>query len=102
MGQNGLFRDKIQDIMNRKDVKEFRKLYFEARDAGLPVDLRTIDGLHDQLDDALNLAKKQAEGMLSNSAEVQLRGDLNRILDNELKQGNVEAAKSTQQLINDG
>ena len=102
MGREGFFKEKIQGIMNRTDVKEFRKLYFEARDAGLQVDLRTLDGLHDQLDDALNSAKKQAEGMLSNAAEVQLRGDLNRILDNELKQGKVEAAKSTQQLINDG
>ena len=58
--------------------------------------------IRDRLDDALNLAKTEAEGQLTNAAEVQLRGDLNKILNQELQQGNIEAAKSTQQLINDG
>ncbi len=102
MGQNGYFKESIKSIMNRSDVKEFRALYFKARNEGLQVDLRTLDGLHDQLDDALNLAKTAAEGQLSNAAEVRLRGQLNNILDKELQQGNIEAAKSTQRLINDG
>ena len=102
MGKEGLFKSGIQEIMNRSDVKEFRALYREAQNEGLQPDIKTLDGLHDQLDDALNTAKKLAEGQLSNAAEVQMRGQLNEILDKELQQGNIEAAKSTQQLINDG
>ena len=99
MGREGLFRDKIKEIMQSTSAKEFRATYYEAQSKGLPVDVRTIDGLHDLLDDALKQAKNQAEGLLSNSNDVQQRGALNRLLDNELNQGNIKAASATQQLI---
>ena len=99
MGKNGLFKDKIKEIMSGTDAKDFIAKYREAQKQGLPVDVRTLDGLHDQLDDALNQAKNQAEGLLSNSNDVQQRGVLNKLLDQELNQGNIEAASATQQLI---
>jgi hypothetical protein len=102
MGKNGYFKKQIQDIMSYKGAKEFASKYRKAQADGLPVDVRTLDSLHDQLDDALNISKKQAEYFLSNANEVQQRGALNRLLNKELNSGDTEAAKQTQQLINNG
>ena len=102
MGKNGYFRDKIKEIMKLYPAKEFRDLYGEGQSEGLPVDVRKIDGLHDLLDEALNTAKNQSEFFLSNSEEVKQRGALNQLLDRELEQGDLNAAKQTQQLINNG
>ena len=102
MGEKGYFKDQIKEIMSRKDAKEFIAKYRKAQSEGLPVDVRTLDALHDQLDDALDISKKQAEYFLSNANEVQQRGALNQLLNNELKRGDLKAAKQTQQLINNG
>ena len=102
MGQKGYFKEAIKEIMNRKDSKSFVEKYRKAQAEGLPVDVRTLDQLHDELDDALNTAKKQAEYFLSNYNDVQRRGSLNKLLNNELKVGDLEAAKQTKQLIDNG
>ena len=101
MGKKGYFRDQIKEIMSLYPAKEFRELYQGGQSDGLPVDVRKLDGLHDLLDEALNTAKNQAEYFLSNSAEVKQRGALNKLLDRELNQGDINAAKQTQQLIQD-
>ena len=99
MGKEGYFKNGIKEIMNLNDSKSFIEKYRKAQAEGLPVDVRTLDQLHDQLDDALNTAKKQAEFFLSNANEVQQRGALNQLLDGEMKRGDLEAAKQTQRLI---
>jgi len=102
MGREGYFKEEIKRIMGTNDAKAFREKFRKAQAGELQPDVRTMDMLHDQLDMALNTAKKQAESMLSNAAEVQLRGSLNQLLDRQMSSGDLDKAQLTKQLIDNG
>ena len=99
MGKMGYFNEQLTRIRNSKSASEFRALYNSAQEAQLEPDIKTLDNLHKEIDLALNNAKNAAEMQLSDGNEVRKTGGLNKILDAELQQGNIEGAKQTNELI---
>jgi hypothetical protein len=64
MGQDGYFRQKATEIMNRTDSKEFRKKFFEFRKNDRQPRLEDFEELHIELDKVFNEAKARALGQL--------------------------------------
>jgi len=61
MGEDGYFRKEVKRIMKKHPAEQVRKLFFEARSAGLSPAIDDIDTVHNQLDMALVRAKARAE-----------------------------------------
>lgn len=61
MGEDGYFRKEVKRIMKAHPAEQVRKLFFEARSAGLSPAIDDIDTVHNQLDMALVRAKARAE-----------------------------------------
>ena len=61
MGEDGYFRKEVKRIMKEHPAEQVRKLFFEARSAGLSPAIDDIDTVHNQLDMALVRAKARAE-----------------------------------------
>ena len=99
MGKSGYFNDQITRIRNSKPAKEFRDMYHSAQEQQLNPDVKTLNNLHKELDMALNNAKKQAEVLLTDAELVSKTGGLNKLKDRELRQGDIESAKQTNELI---
>ena len=99
MGKSGYFNDQITRIRQSKSAKEFRDMYHSAQEHQLNPDVETLNNLHKELDMALNNAKKQAELLLTDAEQVSQNTRLNRIKDLNLKQGDIEGAKQTNELI---
>ncbi len=99
MGKSGYFNEQITRIRNSKPAKEFRELYHSAQEQQLNPDVKTLNNLHKELDMALNNAKKQAEALLTDAERVRVTGNLTRVQDNQLRQGNLETAKETNELL---
>ena len=99
MGKSGYFNEQITRIRNSKPAKEFRDMYYSAQEHQLNPDVKTLNDLHKELDMALNNAKKQAEVLLTDAELVSQNSRLNKIKDLNLRQGNIDSAKQTNELI---
>ena len=99
MGKSGYFNEQITRIRNSKPAKEFRELYHSAQEQQLNPDVKTLNNLHKELDMALNNAKKQAEVLLTDAEQVRITGNLTKVQDAQLRQGNLETAKETNELL---
>ena len=99
MGKSRYFNDQITRIRESTSAKEFRDMYHSAQEHQLNPDVKTLNNLHKELDMALNNAKKQAEVLLTDAELVRKTGGLNKLKDRELRQGDIESAKQTNELI---
>ena len=99
MGKQQIFNDAITQIRESNPAKEFRALYLSAQEHQLDPDIKTLNNLHKQLDLALNTAKKTAELSLSDANQVSTTTRLNSIKDEELRRGDIDSAKQTNELI---
>jgi hypothetical protein len=99
MGKSGYFNEQLTRIRQSMSAKEFRKLYHSAQEHQLNPDVKTLKNLHKEVDMALNNAKKQAEVLLTDAELVTRTGRLNKVLDTQLKRGDIDSAKETKELI---
>ena len=60
MGQDGLWKEGIQSVMKGTTGKEFRQRFKEGRSKGLPVDTKTFESVHAELDSRLKRAMGDA------------------------------------------
>lgn len=73
LGKQGIFKKAVQEIMDTRPAKEWRKQIKEQRATGAQVDPNLWQDLYGELDRALESAKKIAETELSNYDEVMQR-----------------------------
>jgi len=93
MGQQGNFKRAIQQVMQSKEGKAFRKEFERSRKMGVEPELESFDGVHMMLDAALRSSTRFAEAFLSNRDEVQQKQYRNQTLENYLKVGDADGAK---------
>jgi len=93
MGQQGNFKQAIQQIMQSKDGKAFRKEFKRAREMNLQPNLESFEGVHMMLDSALRSSMRFAEASISNRDGVMQKQYRNQTLENFLKVGDVEGAE---------
>ena len=93
MGEQGNFKQAIQQIMQSKDGKAFRKEFKRAREMNLQPNLESFEGVHMMLDSALRSSMRFAEASISNRDGVMQKQYRNQTLENFLKVGDVEGAE---------
>lgn len=93
MGQQGDFKRAIQQIMQSKEGKAFRKEFKRAREQNLQPQLESFDGIHMMLDSALRSSMRFAEASLSNRDGVMNKQFKNQTLENFLKVGDINGAE---------
>ncbi len=93
MGQQGLFKQAIQQVMQSKEGKEFRKEFKAARKLGLDPEVDKFSGIHMMLDQALRSSMRYAEAFVSNRDGIQQKVYQNQTLQNFLEIGDTEGAE---------
>lgn len=93
MGQQGLFKQEIQRIMQSENGKQFRKEFKKAQELGLKPNLEDFKGIHMMLDSALRGASRMAESMVSSRDQIQTKLYKNVTVENFLKTGDIEGAE---------
>jgi hypothetical protein len=93
MGQQGLFKEAIQQVMQTQEGKEFRKEFKRAREANLPVDVESFKGIHMMLDSALRSSTRYAEAFVSTRDRIEQKQFQNQTLENFLSVGDTEGAE---------
>jgi hypothetical protein len=93
MGQQGDFKRAIQQIMQSKEGKAFRKEFKRAREQNLQPQLESFDGIHMMLDSGLRSSMRFAEASLSNRDGVMNKQFKNQTLENFLKVGDINGAE---------
>jgi hypothetical protein len=74
IGQDGYFREQVEQIMREYNSDEWRAEIEQARRTGRKIDEEKWDNLYNRLDIALSQAKKLAEANVSFAAEIRTRG----------------------------
>jgi len=92
MGQQGFFKQAIQQVMQSKEGKEFRKEFKNARNQGLNPEVDTYKGIHMMLDQALRSSMRMAEAYVSNRDGIQQKVYQQQTLQNFLQIGDDEGA----------
>jgi hypothetical protein len=92
MGQQGFFKQAIQQVMQSKEGKEFRKEFKAARKQGLNPEVDTYKGIHMMLDQALRSSMRMAEAYVSNRDGIQQKVYQQQTLQNFLQIGDDEGA----------
>jgi hypothetical protein len=93
MGQQGMFKQSIQQIMQTQEGKAFRKEFKKARELGLDPDLNKFKGIQLMLDSALGSATRYAESYVSSRDKIQDKLYKNQSVQNFLEVGDVEGAE---------
>jgi hypothetical protein len=93
MGQQGMFKQSIQQIMQTQEGKAFRKEFKKAREMGLTPDLQSFKGIQLMLDSALRSATRYAESYVSSRDKIQDKVYRNQTVENFLEVGDVEGAE---------
>ena len=97
MGQDGIFKKGIQDVMNGVEGKKFRQLYKEARKRGASVDVQDFMNVHIELRAALSGAKRYAESRIEDREEVARKQYVQKETSRRARQGDVDAILRLQQ-----
>ena len=92
MGANGYFKDRIQEIMNSYEGKQFRKSYKEALKSDPELKVERWSNLHILLDEALSEAIDLAIDDLSPEMKADINNERARkaMADNAARAGNLE------------
>jgi hypothetical protein len=93
MGQQGMFKQSIQQIMQTQEGKAFRKEFKKAREMGLTPDLQSFKGIQLMLDSSLRSATRYAESYVSSRDKIQDKVYRNQTVENFLEVGDVEGAE---------
>jgi len=93
MGQQGYFKQAIQQVMQSTKGKEFRKRFEDARARGFEPELESFDGLHMMLDSALRSSMRMAEAYVSTRDGIQLKQYKNQTMENFMKVGDLDGAE---------
>ena len=78
MGEQGYFKEQVQQIMKSRTAKEFRKAWHDAAEKGAYLDRRYFDGLILELNSALNDARRYAEESSDFYESVLQKQDINQ------------------------
>ena len=70
MGQQGIFKEKLQNIMDSTTAKEWKQRMIEARKRGGSIEPKYWEALYSEIEIALREAKVAAEEVMSNSQEL--------------------------------
>ena len=96
MGEEGLFKQLVGDIMKRKPYKEWKELLDRYRETGEPIDEKKVWNLYGEIDQALLKAKKSAFRLLS---EEMQEGILSREYQEGLKQKKLKRGEDITSLL---
>ena len=96
MGEEGLFKSLVSDIMKRKPYKEWKELLDNYRKTGEPIDEKKVWNLYGELDQALLKAKKSAFRLLSEDMQ---EGILSRQYQEGLKQKTLKRGEDLAPLL---
>ena len=92
MGQDGLWKEAIQEVMQSTDGKAFRKRFKEARAKNLPVDTSTFESVHMMLDDKLRRAMGDAQASSQYYTVIQRKQEIRERTAEYLKRGDQDGA----------
>lgn len=93
MGREEFFLEGIRRVMRTSDAKEFRKKYMEAVRQGLPVDYKTLDGLHKKLRFELRNSMNAAAALSSERDSISRKQYINKVVGIYLERGQTDAAR---------
>ena len=98
MGKDGIFKKKVNEIMNSRLGKEFRKAYKEASKTGAEVDRELFTLLHTKINDALRKSQLYAEKRIQLRGQVKKKIVLNDRIEKAHKKGDIDEILRLQKL----
>jgi hypothetical protein len=97
MGEDKLFKEGIQRVMNSKDGKAFRESFRKFQKAGIEPDLKEFELVHRLLRRELRLAMNIAAAKLPNQDELQMKMLYSEVVGSYQQMGMLEEAKRFQE-----
>ena len=98
MGQDGLFKKYVREIMHSHDGKGFRKAFKDASDQGAYMDRKYLNELHEHLDRALRDAQDDAESQIEDIEDLENAKFINDEIREATRENDVEAILRLQKL----
>jgi len=97
MGQDKIFKQGIQEVMNGVEGKKFRQIYKEARKLGANVSASDLMNVHHELRVKLREAQRYAESRIESRDEVEKKQYVQKETARQARLGDVDAILRIQQ-----